>query len=109
MIGRNVKHNGVGKRSGNDQGVTTGDGPLNQELCRNICALSDIQPGTVGQNVALRNAVMGNLDRVEHSRWKKRPTEPSKYSKYDDQCCCRNQNLQELPAATRPKLGYLHG
>ena len=66
MIGRNIKHSGVGKWSGNDRGVTPGDGSLNQELIRTgtyqllrTGALSDIQPGTVGQKAAgLRNAIM---------------------------------------------------
>jgi hypothetical protein len=76
MIRRNIKHSSVDKWSGNDRGVTPGDGSLNQELIRTGAyqllrtgTLSDIHTGTVGQEAAgLRNAVMGNLGSVEYSR-----------------------------------------
>src|SRR6266700_8295685 len=107
MIGRNIKQSSVVERSGNDRGVTSGGGSLNQELIRTgacqllrTCALRDIQAGTVGQKATgLRNAVMGNLGCVEYSRWRKRPTEPGNYSpKSDDQHRYRDQNLPEFYA-----------
>src|SRR4029077_17582275 len=73
MIGRNVKQGCVSKWSWNDRGIATCDGCLNQELLRTD-ALRDIQPGTVGQKVGLRNSVMGDLGRAEHFRRRKRPT-----------------------------------
>jgi hypothetical protein len=68
MIGRNIKHSSVAKWSGNDRGITAGDGSLNKELLQ-TSALTDIQPGTVGQNIyVLRNTVMGNLDCLGYFR-----------------------------------------
>ena len=99
MIGRNVKHTGVGKWSWNDRGITAGDGSLQEELLRIAAtgALSDVQAGTVGQKVGLSKAIVRNLGCLEYSRRRKGLTEPSKYSpERNDQRRHRNYNLPGL-------------
>ena len=69
MIGRNVKHSGVGKWSGNDRGIPAGDGSLHQELLRIAPVLSVMykrEPSV--KRLRLSKAIVGNLGCLEYSR-----------------------------------------